>query len=548
MDVAQFETVIADYEAIVKELTYELKNIQSEHRQLKEKIPLLVGENQRILEELKQYSSAKQLRESLAEQELIQNLKLQIGLVLNEKEQVTQLWRKANISVEILENELNIYKSDTTEFFPKNEYFRIKEEYEEKIRVLDVQLKAVQKRLESKNLEVKNLLQEATNHSESLKVSDSKITDLNKKISDLEDACEHCSRKCKEKEKLVQKVMDQNSEYKEKIIEAIEVVQAALNEKDASLLREAKIRSEMKKMNDDLDNIIGAIEEKYNKDMTLVKQDAEKRYTDLLDNHKKLQDELNKKILDLEKMQAKNIILQNEIDRFSLGGTGTEESRTSKLLILEKNLESTFQKLLVSEKHNIQVNADLDAVKNDMEQMAAHYERVLKAKDVERLSLQNSINQLESFINEKDLNIKSLSNELERQKDKVNNVSKDFETYVENQNKVITELENKKSESTALYKEHIKELEDEIGIKEKINKKILEETKDVITKFENGIRKLKHELKTIKKENVFLKSELDNNEKKMLYYKDVLQKIAADSNHITSSHTNLQQVQPNLPS
>ncbi|XP_028136514.1 sodium channel and clathrin linker 1-like [Diabrotica virgifera virgifera] len=548
MDVAQFETVIADYEAIVKDLTHELRIIQSEHRQLKEKIPLLVGENQRILEELKHYSSAKQLRESVAEEELIQNLKLQIGLVLKEKDQVTQLWRKANRSVEILESELNIYKSDTTEFFPKNEYFRIKEKYEENIRVLDVQLKAVQKRLESKNLEVKTLLQNATDVSESLKASDSKITDLNKKISDLEDACEHCNRKSKEKDKLVQKIMEQNSEYKEKIIEAIEVVQAALNEKDASLLREATIRSEMKKMNDDLDRIIGAIEEKCNKDIVVVKQDAEKRYTDLLDNHRKLQDELNKKILDIEKMQAKNIILQNEIDRFSLGATGTDDSRTSKLLILEKNLESTFQKLLVSEKHNIQVNAELDTVKNDMEQMAAHYERVLKAKDVERLSLQNSINQLESFINEKDISIKSLSNELERQKDKVSNVTKDFETYVENQNKVMAEVENRKYESTALFKEHIKELEAEIDMKEKINKKILEETKDVITKFENGIRKLKHETKTTKKENIVLKTELDNNQKKMSYYKDVLQKIAADTNHITSSHTNLQHVQPNVPS
>lgn len=46
---------------------------------------------------------------------------------------------------------------------------------------------------------------------------------------------------------------------------------------------------------------------------------------------------------------------------------------------------------LLSEKNNIQLASEKETIKNDMIQMADHYERTLKTKEIENVTLQNRI-------------------------------------------------------------------------------------------------------------------------------------------------------------
>lgn len=61
---------------------------------------------------------------------------------------------------------------------------------------------------------------------------------------------------------------------------------------------------------------------------------------------KKLKEELNAKNIELEKCIREGKLLEEELERIRKGNICIDESNTSKLLILEKNLESTFQKLV----------------------------------------------------------------------------------------------------------------------------------------------------------------------------------------------------------
>ncbi|XP_056635172.1 sodium channel and clathrin linker 1-like [Diorhabda sublineata] len=546
MDVSQLQILVADYENLVQELTQELKSVKAEYEELKSKVPSILNENQKLIEELKQYVTSKTSEESQTEFKLIQNLRSQINLVLDEKEKVTQLWKKASKSVETLENELNIYKSGNIEYFPKHEYLRAKKSYEETINKLENQIKILKNESETKDLEIQNLLKCSINNTETAKKSESKVSTLYKNIFDLENSIEALKNKCAGKEKLIKKVMDQNNEFKEKIIEAIEIVQAALNEKDASLLREAEIRSEMKKMNEQLDDIIKEVQEKCMKETDSIKEQAEFRYKDILKCLENTQDELKEKVVQNEKLQAKNIILQNEIDKFSTRGVDSEESKTSKLLILEKNLESTFQKLLVSEKQNIQLKSELDTIKNDMEQMAAYYERVLKTKDLEKLTLQNINNQHKSVIKENELKIKSLNNEIEVAKSQSHILEKDLNKHIEDQEKLINSIKIEKSELVSSFNEQLKQLNEEIELRNEINKKLLIETKDIINKLENLTKTLKTDARKVKKENAVLKDELQLYKRKLSQYREILNMLAIDVNKINAVNTDNQQSQPNI--
>lgn len=103
---------------------------------------------------------------------------------------------------------------------------------------------------------------------------------------------------------------------------------------------------EIEKVNQELADIVKETEEKIRNEVSKVKLMYTKKQDNLLEDLKNLENEISMKNLDIEKFSMKCSLLENELDRFKKGNISMDDMHTSKLLVLEKNMESTFQKLV----------------------------------------------------------------------------------------------------------------------------------------------------------------------------------------------------------
>lgn len=103
---------------------------------------------------------------------------------------------------------------------------------------------------------------------------------------------------------------------------------------------------EIQKLNDTLQDIVRETEDKIKNEVNTLKIEYNFKYERLLKDLKITEEEIKSKSLEIEKYSTKCKLLENEIEKFQKGIFNIDDSRTSKLLVLEKNLESTFQKLV----------------------------------------------------------------------------------------------------------------------------------------------------------------------------------------------------------
>lgn len=71
---------------------------------------------------------------------------------------------------------------------------------------------------------------------------ESEILSLQKRMQESEKSLNKLNRNIKEKDEVILKITRMNHEYREKVSEAVQVVQAALNEKDAALFKEREAK------------------------------------------------------------------------------------------------------------------------------------------------------------------------------------------------------------------------------------------------------------------------------------------------------------------
>ncbi|CAG9857319.1 unnamed protein product [Phyllotreta striolata] len=517
MDVLQFQDVIAGYERVIAELTGDLRSVQAAHDELRASITILIEENRELAKELKGIN-AKRGKESSIEFELVDNLRQQLNLVLEEKEEIKLQLQQTSGNVDLLENELKLYKSDNVELIPKQQYMQTKHALNNAINQLKQSLK------QSEDKQTKTV-EDTLKKDEEINNLTHKLDDYKRKIHEAEETNEELRRNFYEKERRMQTLLLQNNEHREKVNEALQIVQAALNEKDAALMREVTVRTNVQKLNEELDSILNDIKEKFDRETARIKQEASKQRDALLKEIDSAKQRLDAKSIEIEKFHTKSIVLQNNIDKLLSTGSNAnaidDNTATSKLLVLEKNLESTFQKLLVSEKHNIQLKSDLEALKNDMEQMGVFYERTLKSKDVEKSSLQNTINQLQAFVRDKDLSVKSLSEEVRRLSEELAANKHELKTYAERVDRELDEAKKK-----------IKEWKNAVESTEKLNKKLLVETKEILNRMDEALRRSKSDGRKLRKDLVLAQRTVEEYKRKAVECREMMRVLTVDFNNV----------------
>lgn len=145
-------------------------------------------------------------------------------------------------------------------------------------------------------------------------------------------------------------------------MEAVGIVEAALNEKDAALFREQGLKGkdipknilnfnnfnieENEKLVQEMTEIVKESHEKITSETNKIKAELNERQRAILEELSQAHNEIKIKTSELQAAKDKSALLEKEIERMHKGHCSIDENEINKLLVLEKNLESTFQKLV----------------------------------------------------------------------------------------------------------------------------------------------------------------------------------------------------------
>lgn len=279
-----------------------------------------------------------------SENDLIENLKKQLSSLAKEKESVVQLWQTALKTVDYLEDELRLYEGRTHGYVPKTEIKKIKITYQQQIDELHNKIDECNTKLQETRKNSAQELQEKTQQleKETSHLADARntIEQLQEKLTDSEVARSALQAALVEKNKQIDGFIIREEVAKNKVREAVSIVETALMEKDAALLREAQTREEMAR----LAEAVQEAELKTRAEINEIKSESQVKLNQLQQELVNAKEEIQNKNFEIEKHFFKQEALQKEIEILQKGRN--IESDLSKLLVLEKNLESTFQKLV----------------------------------------------------------------------------------------------------------------------------------------------------------------------------------------------------------
>nr|CAH7767584.1 unnamed protein product [Callosobruchus chinensis] len=496
----------------------------------------ILEENKNLSSELNELLSSRDTSIFRKQDDMVDNLRQQISSLLLEKEQVTTLWQESVASVgEFRGGQV------PTEFVPKVDLEQMRN-YEEKINKLEVNLQLVQKQLEDEQQRSRTEAQEkkrAANldtESEALQIIknlEEEILTLQSRLLQIEKSKVQIEKSLKNKDQYIQRILVKNKESEEKVREAVQIVEAALLEKDAALYREKETRDQIQKINQDIDDIVRDTECKIKIEVANVTAQYDKKCQELGDMLRASQEELKMKSLEIEKYQTKCELFESELDKFRKGNYDFSDSNASKLLILEKNLESTFQKLLLSEKHNIQLSSEKETVKRDMEQLAEHYERTLKAKEIERLTLESKIKMLQTRLDEAQISASGLEKKLQQVTEEKTKSEEQLKTERDERDRQEKSSSERIKDLTRNYEGNVNELEIKLRSRDEIHTKWVTETKRIIDNMEKLVISLKREVHTVKKDNKRLDNELKNYKEKFGRCKEYMEIISKDVSNIS---------------
>lgn len=310
----------------------------------------------RLKETLKVVEKNEIIEHIYTENDLIDNLNKQLAALAVEKESVVQLWQTALKTVDYLEQELRLYEGRTHGYVPINEIKKLKTSYE-------LQIETLQKRIRDCNLKIENTkiqcTQELDQRTKLIEKQTDKLTDAQNIINKLELQLNHFEEKVKnlevardalqtnltDKNKQIEEFLVREQLSKSKVREAINVVESALMEKDNALLREAQAREDLAKFRRVYSELVQENEMKANTEINKIKSTYLGKLMHFEESLTTAQKEIQTKNYEIEKQFFQLEILQKQIEFLQTGSSQNKECNINKLLMLEKNLETTFQKL-----------------------------------------------------------------------------------------------------------------------------------------------------------------------------------------------------------
>lgn len=507
LDIGNLQVLIDNYEFLIQDLTNGIQTFQIEYSDLSEKVKSVVVENDKLSRDISYLISKEQQNQSgdSNQPKIIENLKMQLSLIATEKDYAMQLWHNAITMIDHLEEELKGYQEGRNNYIPKTEALRLRKECDTKIKTLQQELTIARAALSRKNF-----INLDTSSSEFLKKEDSstkiiknleeEILALQKRLNQSNKAKDELNKTISKQNKRIKSLEDKNKEYVTKVNEAVQVVEAACLEKDFAIIRELESKDEMGKISKSLLEAIEQAEMKLKSEVDQVKSDFNTNLKSVLEDLRKAHSDSLIKQNEINTYAKQCALLQNEIERLQTKKSmiENEQDGNSKLLVLETNLERTFQKLLTSEKENIVLTAEINRLKSEMKEMIGHFENDMKMREVEKTRLNNKIEQLKEERIEGDKKYVELMAELEDMRSKLLEMKRGFKEEIEQRQNEIRlshseEIGNIKKENEL----SLKELENQLVSQIELNRKWRAETKIIVAKLEGQIRHQRENVKRL---------------------------------------------------
>ncbi|XP_034943098.1 cingulin-like [Chelonus insularis] len=368
--------IIQEYEIIIENLQQDLGECQIEQARLRKEIEALKLENKTSVDDIKDaltHVNTTGCPVVLNNQECIENLKKQISIINLEKESIFQLWQTALKKVESLEQVIKAVQGDgTVNKLYEQQLINVKKT--ETIQVLEAQLTQVRdnfikhqvlwesskEKLETlkneKNLcekTIANLQKELSTKEESnLKIIESlkaEINTLKQELDSINKLKIKLENELIEARHLTAKMTAKDQESKEKVAEALELIEIAVREKEAIMEREVRTIEEKSKLENRLTNLSEEFAAKLDKELTEIKENFEKNSKKYVSEIKELKAELREKATLVDRVQREYRMLEEEIEKSRIDSQNYLLKSNEKVLELERKLKETEYKLNVCE-------------------------------------------------------------------------------------------------------------------------------------------------------------------------------------------------------
>lgn len=190
-----------------------------------------------------------EIEHKYSENDIVINLQNQLNTLSKEKESVVQLWQSSLQTIDYLEEELKLFEGRTHGYISKNELRNIQKRYDEqkqiqegKSRKLEEKTAELQQKLDKIKEENERTLENHKHISQFVKDLESENKSLKEKYNLLEKQKYALEIELKFKQEQIDKLKILEKQSKDKVREAINIVESALLEKDSAILRESQVK------------------------------------------------------------------------------------------------------------------------------------------------------------------------------------------------------------------------------------------------------------------------------------------------------------------
>lgn len=540
------ESLLREYEDVINSLKIHLDINKEEQKNFKEEIQDLVKENEKLsskldaeyTERLKEQSGGNS--SDTFNSELLSNLQKQLDLCKKEKERALELYETSLILIEKLEEEV-AQKNDSS--FNSNqikacESVHAKELLEAKLKTtkehLDIALNG-RDQLEEENIRQKTEIAKLKINVEANEklIEELKMKEMEWKnnLSKYEQdyimlnttyECVLQSRNELEKkaEAYVRKIEDllrRNNESKNKVAEALDVVEKAIFEKQAGAMREHHLEEEVQRLQLCVDHVI----EEAGKKVATEVEETVRKYDAMLQELTK-EFSATKKELDEKRLENKKISFRyKKLERLTSAKLDKEKitlikGSEAEITILENHLESVYQELERFKIKYDEIALEKTQLEKNFEDSIEKHSNLIREKESFEADLEEEIEKLKSLIQSKTEESQENSKRCEYFLSQLREVQEQNNELNKIVKKCICEkLKTKVRKLNEIRIMQTTELESHVESQMKLNETWKTEIKEMTEKFEEKIRGVKKEAHELKMKNKLLTAELTESKKKM---------------------------------
>ncbi|KAL0280300.1 UNVERIFIED_CONTAM: hypothetical protein PYX00_001638 [Menopon gallinae] len=523
-----------EYEELISSMRKQLNLYEEEHTKLKEELNILLDENQSLHKKLDFEFRRKMKDENLPkilESEMVTNLKNQLDLCKKEKEKTFELYQTSTRLIEKLEDEIR--NKERYRIVPREE----KETRRVSFAPLQGKIRNAKDQLEMEMANREKLERDSVRYQTelakmklNLEANNSLIEDLKEKERKWREKCTRMEQDCdllsatlecvtKSRNELeskldlyvrqIQELSNGYNDAKNKVGEALDLVERAVSERDMCRIRESELQKEASKLQLCLEHVIEEAGKKVSEELEDMKKKYESNMHKITEEMPAIKNELERKTSELRKMTLKFKKLQKasaaRLDREKISlikGSETE------MAILESQLDSIYKEMERAKLKNEELMAEKARAEDDLSKLRAAHQILLRSKERDEKKHEDEVSTLRGQLQKKVEDLTEFSKRMEFF------LTRTRELQTENKS-LMRLVENGNSERTRLKKAldirtvQTNELEEHVESLKAMNEKWKNEIRTMTEEFETRIKEVKKECSSLKKKNWEVVRELE---------------------------------------